>query len=361
MTEYKELLENIDIQDWLSDEAIDYKRGSSANLNVRQCPFCGSQNYKVYMRADDGRGVCFAGSCHQQKFNFFSFVREHLGVGNADVFRHLEQYAQRSGFKPATAGQHSPAPVTPDEWNLPRSTPLPGLNGTSTLPYLIERKVLLSTQSLFQLSYCHEGHFNYVNADGKRSRMDFSGRVLIPVHDLDGVARTFQGRDVTGTAEKRYLFPPMLPGTGRFLYGAHLHRGKDHLVIGEGAFDVWAIHQSIDGMADMKGMGAVGSFGLSIGGSDERGDDQLGRLRQLKQNGLKTLTFLWDAEKGALRHALDAGMALRREGFAVRIGLLPPGKDPSECSTEQVRAAIREAVVLSDGTFLRMKLRSPFS
>ena len=355
---FDELMDSLNVQDILDAEGISFRRASSGELNIRQCPWCQGSSSKVYLNERKLRGVCFHGSCGQ-RFTFFTFMRQHLETDSKGTFQVLERYGLENGFKPATDRDFAPAPLTPGDWKLPRSTPLPASNG-HTLEYLLERKVLPETQRLFQLSYCHEGSYSYTDAYGNGRKMDFSQRVIIPVVDLDGSAQTFQGRDITGEAEKRYLFPPMLPGTGRFLYGAHLHQEKAHLVIGEGPFDTWAIHQSINGMAEFRDTGEIGSFGLSIGDSDEQGDDQLGRLRQLKRVNLKTLTFLWDAEKGALKRALDAGMKLRREGFAVRIGLLPEGKDPSDCSTEQVRVAIRDAIALNDQSYFQLSLRSPY-
>ena len=353
-----ELLETVDIQDWLDTEGIDYRIGGAGQLNIRECPVCGDSRWKVYLNQEHGRGLCFHGECNA-KFNLFSFARAHLGTDTRGTALHFESYVRGTGGMPVAPKVVS-VPVTPGSWQMPSSIPLPTSTGM-THPFLIERRITLATQAMFGLRFCDEGSHRYVNHEGLDRVQDFSQRILIPVEDLDGEIKTFQGRDVTGEAEKRYLFPASLPGTGRFLYGASYVRNRSHLIICEGPFDVMATHQAIEGMQEFKDVGAIGSFGLSIGKGDQTGDDQLGRLRILKREGLKTLTFLWDGEHGAFKQAVEAGRSLREEGFKVRIGMLPQNKDPADVSTEIVRSAIREAQSLTDHNLLRFTLQNPYS
>ena len=41
MSALDEILENIELTDWLDYEAIDWKKGSSGQAQVRICPSCG--------------------------------------------------------------------------------------------------------------------------------------------------------------------------------------------------------------------------------------------------------------------------------------------------------------------------------
>lgn len=355
MTDLQELLDDIDVADFLDYEAISYRRvGAGTNLNIRECPFCGSSNWKTYMRADNGRGLCFRGDC-QAKFSLFSFTRQHLNADNKATAEHIKQYALQAGSVSARPKiEHDP--VT-DGWELPSSIPLPTPDG-QTHPSLIKRRITLDTQALYGLRWCEEGRWTYKDIDGVQRAQIFDRRIIIPVHDLDGVVRSFQGRDGTGKAEKRYLFPSGLPGTGRFLYGGHLVSGKSHLVIGEGPFDTMAIHQAISNHPDFRNVGAVGSFGLSIGISE--GDDQLARLLKLKQAGTSTLTFLWDGERGAFLAAVANGEKLLSHGFRVRIGLLPADHDPNEVDTVVVRKAIEEAQELTPMQALAFRLNPAY-
>ncbi len=77
-------------------------------------------------------------------------------------------------------------------------------------------------------------------------------RLLIPVYDLDGKLVTFQGRDIIGDQDAKYLFPPALPGTGRFLYNGHNAVRARRIAMGEGAFDVFSLKAAIDGESDLR-------------------------------------------------------------------------------------------------------------
>lgn len=351
-----DLIAEVDLEDFLSWEAITYRRaGSGANLQIQECPFCGDSRFKVYFHRDKKTGLCFHGDCNA-RFNLFTFTRQHLGTDNQGTINHLKEYARQAGHvsaRPATVER-----LPTEGWELPDSVPLPTPEG-HTHPSLIKRHITLDTQALFGLRWCEKGRWSYQDMDGVQRQMIFDQRIIIPVHDLDGTVKTFQGRDGTGTAEKRYLFPATLPGTGRFLYGGHLVSGKSHLVIGEGPFDVMATHQAISGHPDFRDVGAVGSFGLSIGIGD--GNDQLARLLKLKQEGANTLTFLWDGERGAYLAAVNYGEKLLAHGFRVRIGLLPPDHDPNEVPTQTVREAIENAQELTQMGALLARLHPAYA
>jgi DNA primase len=192
----------------------------------------------------------------------------------------------------------------------------------------------------------------------------FSGRVIIPIRDLDGQLVTFQGRDITGKADPKYLFPARLSSTARYLYNGHRAKveGWAHAVMGEGAPDVWAIQAAIDGDRNWRGIGAIGSFGKNLTLDAEPGmPTQLQALMELKAAGLKIITILWDGERAALTGAVKAAEKLVRYGFAVRIGFLPRGKDPAEVAGEIVRKAIDRALPYSKALGIKIKLRNPYA
>jgi DNA primase len=356
--ELQKVIEGIDLEDWLTWEAISFKRvGGGSNLRLQYCPFCGDSRNKVFFHREKKQGLCFHGDC-QAKFNLFTFARQHLGTNNRGVIQHLKQYARQAGV--IRARPVITEPVVADGWELPESIPLPTPEGM-THPMLITRKITLDTQALFGLRWCEEGRWTYNDGDGVTRQQIFDQRIIIPVHDLDGTVKSFQGRDGTGKADKRYLFPATLPGTGRFLYGAHLVDGRSHLVLGEGPFDVMATHQAISGHPDYKDVAAVGVFGLSVSTGDREGaNDQLARLLQLKQRGVRRLTFLRDGEPGAYLASIKDGEALLKHGFEIGIGLLPQDCDPNEVDTAIVRRAIEEAQTLTPLTALAMRLNCPY-
>lgn len=351
-----DLLSRVDLEEWLDYEALDYRRTAGGdNLQLRVCPFCGDERWRVYMHRDKKLGVCFHAEC-AKRFNLFSFARAHLDADSVGTIRHFEDYGSR-----VLHLRRPPKPVLPlptPSAILPASVPLPTPDGM-THPYLLDRKVLLSTQTLFGLRWCEDASWSYEDGDGGHKQMWFGKRILLPIHDLDGSVQTFVGRDATGKAQLRYLFPPRLPSASRYLYGSELAGEAGHLILGEGPFDAIAIHQALD-HPDFADCAALGTFGLSIGHGDAEGDDQLGRLLRLRQAKPRRITMLWDGEAGALREALNAGDLLARHGFPVAIGLLPPDSDPGELDTRAIRHAIETALPWDATLRVRLTLKSPY-
>lgn len=356
--ELQELLDLIDPEDFLDWLGVDYRvtRGrSGTQLNIKTCPRCGGSDRKVYLNAESGLGSCFHGACvGEPGFNIFSFTRHHCGGGREAVDQ-LKLYATTVGWKPKAKSQARISPdVTSDDLVLPESHPLP-IKGRN-LSYLQARGIGIEVIQYLGWRFCDKGFFAYTNPEGNPARQDYSKRVIIPVRDMDGVIRTFQGRDITGTSERRYLFPPGVAGTGRFLYNANQARGAETIVLVEGAFDAAA---TIQALAEDKtqSVGVVGTFGkkISMGVSGEF--DQLTQLYQLKQEGARRFIIMWDGEPQTIATACDEGLALARLGFEVYIALLPTGKDPNEVPALTVRKAIREAHRLTPMWVSSFKLR----
>jgi DNA primase len=187
--------------------------------------------------------------------------------------------------------------------------------------------------------------------------MNFSRRVIFPIYDLDGDMMTFQGRDVTGQAERKYLFPAGLPGTSRFLYnGVHCQR-KSHVVMNEGVMDVIATFTAL--RETHPEIGVVGSFGIELS-TGRDGADQVSRLLDMKDQGLRYVTIMWDGEKGAFEKALKAAKIVRSIGLGARIALLPAGQDPGESDPRDIRKAFDDALAVDNTSALRLRLQNPY-
>lgn len=354
--ELNEILENLDLESYLDFMGIQYRTrpGSSGRqLNIKCCPSCGDTNWKVYANEATGLGNCFKGSCELGSFNKWKFIKAYLGSPAAgDVIRHIKEAAAAMGWRPKKT---SAAVDYSTEVKLPRSIPLPDENGNN-LGYLEARGVTADLARFFHLSYCHSG--GYTTLDGIREvRQDYSGRVLIPVFDLEGVLRTFQGRDITGTKEPKYLFPPGLAASGRFLYNGYNAWNSEQIVVGEGAFDVIAIHAAMQGDPAMRNIAAVGTFGMHLS-SNADGGDQLDAFLALSKGKLKRITLMWDSEPAALRAALKATETLKSVGISARIAILPKGKDPNEVSAHVVREAFLSSVDPNDASGMKAVMKS---
>ena len=347
-----ELLGQVDIESWLDREGVDYKiayGSSGVQANVRQCPECGDDRWKVYLNTETGLGNCFV--C-EEKFNKWKFIKLELGLDNRQAIEHLKQVASEAGWTPRKVKTNDVA-WTRGELIIPISYSLP-INGRN-LQYLEERHIDIETAQYFRLRYSHSGVFKY-SANGDEIAQSYARRIIIPIFDLDGTLVSFQGRDITDKAEKKYLFPPGYASTGKYLYNAHNAIGAQRILVGEGVFDVMAAKLALDTEVDLRDVIPVGTFGKHLSASGD-GDDQFGAFLKLQKQGLRHVTFMWDGSRNALLAAVDAGLKLREIGLDVYIAELPKDKDPNEVLAEQVVSAYWKATRLTLTSAVKLKIR----
>lgn len=356
----QELEDELDMEFLLDRESIAYRvtRGvSGEQLNIRQCPNpeCRDTRWRTYFGTETGRGNCFV--CNF-KFGKLSFIHAYYEYENwRDTFRQAEELLREQGWRPKRTAI---AAVDDADVVLPMSHELPLPTGEN-LAYLETRGFNADIARYFRLRWCEFGWWKYKEPDGSIRTQDFSNRVIIPVYDLDGSLKTFQGRDLAGVSASKYLFPKALPGTGRYLLNGQNVVATDHVVMGEGAFDVAAIKVAFDLDPALRHITPVASFGKHLSYGSASGDDQLGRFITLKARGLKFVTIMWDGEQKALEAALNAAKLLSGIGLTVRIALLPYTKDPNEVLPEVLQRAHYSAEVWSPALDIRWRLRNPYS
>ena len=366
MSDLKELSDELDLEQWFDREGLAYRgptRGSSGmQINVRDCPndHCRDNRYRVYLNAETGLGKCFV--C-DTTFNKLSFINAYLhGDAKAkkwgETLKHVKSACVDQGWRPKRTV--TAAVEVPTEIKLPDSFPLPTADGQN-LKYLEARGVGTELAAYFHLAYCDSGWWNWTKEDGTRGGQKWEQRLIIPVYDLDGKLVTFQGRDVIGDQDAKYLFPPALPGTGRFLYNAQNAVRAKRIAMGEGAFDVMGLKIALDGESELRDIVPVGSFGKHLSTGDLEGNDQLGQILVLKSYGLEEVIICWDGTPDALASALKAAESLRKVGLRVRIALLPLDQDPNEARPEIVRKAVWEAKEFTSRLAVEWRLRNPYT
>ena len=352
----------VSVEDLLDYEGVEYRATSGSRgpqFNVKTCPTCGGDSWKVYLSRDTGYGNCFHGSCGAS-FNLWTFAKALLDTADSRIVGvKFDEIAKLGGWRPKRREKKVSVEPIIGAIKMPTSIPIPDAN----IPYLADRGVSVETARQFALRMCYDGSWRYKDEAGADKSRPFSGRILIPIFDLDGSLATFQGRDVSGLLDPKYLFPSRLPSTARYIYNGQRAAAErwSHLILGEGAFDCIAIQTAIDGDHTLRGMGAGGSFGKKLTLDYDPGQTtQLQALQKLREFGLHTITIMWDGEKKAFQSAVRDAGRLTNLGFNARIALLPPGKDPAEVSAEVVRMSIRLAVPYSRNLEVRSKLRSPY-
>jgi hypothetical protein len=182
-------------------------------------------------------------------------------------------------------------------------------------PYLAVRGVPSLIADHFELGYC---------LPDQKSMM--KNRVVIPIHDHDGVLLAYAGRwvgDDLPEGEGKYKLPPKFHKQS-VLYNLHRVRGKKHLVVVEGYFGVFRLFQL--------GVPAVALMGSSLSAA---------QVTLLREAGVKFLTVLLDGDEAG-RQAAPAIMArLATEPFLVKFGLLPEGSQPDTVPEAFLRELLR--------------------
>jgi len=359
--ELDELIDTVDVEDFLAFEGIDYKvtRGHSGiQLNLRECPRCHGTDWKVYLNAETGLGNCFHGACSAEPgFNKFSYVYNLVNKNYAETINVLKRYASSVGWRPKTKTRPVDEVVT--DVVLPNSIALP-IKGRM-LKYLSDRGFTAETAEFFHWRFSKSGFYRYTIA-GELKNQDYSNRVVIPVYDIEGKLVTFQGRSIDPNPLRKYIFPPGLPGAGRYIYNAHNAVGCKQVVMGEGALDVAAIKQAFDKDASLRGVAPIGSFGKSLSMAESGTEnDQLSDLKKLKASGLEEITMMWDGEASTVIAAVKTGLELKRYGFKVRIATLPLDKDPNEVDDSVVRGAFMLATELTSISAARIMSKYSFA
>lgn len=358
----EEINEELDLEFYFERESLSFKLGRGASgmqINAKHCPGCGDSRWRVYLNADSGLGNCFV--CNES-YNKLKFIHIHLGHSDAQwraTYEIVGEVLRDQGWRPkrmiGAAVEIDTGPV-----KLPYSHELPTADNQN-LVYLERRDINGELARYFHLRWCEFGWWQFAKDDGTAGRQNFANRVIIPVFDLDGTLVTFQGRDLSGASEQKYLFPLALPGTGRFLYNGQNVLLTKEIAMGEGAFDVAAMKRAFDSEVSLRHVIPVGSFGKHLSYGSPEGNDQLGRFIKLKASGVKMVTIMWDGEEKALVAALNAAKLLTGIGLVARIALLPFDKDPNEVLPEVVTAAYREAAIWTPKLDLQWRLRNPYA
>jgi DNA primase len=331
-----EILDKLDMVSYLDREGVEYREtnGSSGDqLNVRTCPKCGGSKWKVFLNAESGLGNCFHGDC-ESKYNKYTFIEASIGLSGRSLIEYLKVVAHEQGWRPPRK-KSEPVDKEAVELILPKSIPIP--YKSKNLAYLENRNITSELASYFHLRYCIRGWFAHM-VNGEEKFINFNNRVLIPIFDMNGKLVSFQGRDITGSAERKYLFPSGFASTGAYLYNAHNVKDTKRVLVGEGVFDVMAQKIALDEDEALRDVIPIGTFGKHLSAS------QLEEVRKLQAKGVEEVTFMWDAEKSAIEAAVASAEQVKGLGLRARIAILPKGKDPNEVPTNIVRQAYWEAL-----------------
>lgn len=265
------------------------------------CPECDSQrtkDYRLWFNVKRNVGTCY--KCHRS-FNTTKLVQALEGVGFAQALRLIKEHTVGGVLSLALLRQHVEQAFTvvteqPEE-ALPE-VELPDefkpVEPDGRFPaYIMERIGSIKTILDYGIGWCPRGFYR--------------DRMVVPVR-LHGRTVSFVARDMTGTAERKVLYPKGTK-TSRVLFNYDRAKSFERVVLVEGALD--AIRVGPRGMA---------LFGTSI--SDAQ-------VALLAKSEARDVVVMLDGDAAGEAGAEKVAKRLRTS-FSVRLARLPVGTDPDD-------------------------------
>ena len=280
------------------------------------CPFCGTErrsDLRMYVSADEEKSLDErVGYCHHcpRGFSAVEFVAAAEKVSK-DRARKLLGGDDSRYAKTVELAEEAEELIYPQVFPI---TDYP-----SAWAYCQGRGITLEMIQHFDLGYCP---FHTERPDG--SLIYTKSRIIFPIKDREGKVVSWQGRDITGEARMKYLFPDRFTKS-KFLYNCNaIKKGPAYLILSEGVMHClgWT-------RAGLKSV--VGTFGKSVS------HDQL--------------EIIADIQPQVLFVALDSDAHWDKYTFVEAHGHMFPatrivdldGKD----ADEMTRAALKAALVNS--------------
>jgi DNA primase len=274
-----------------------------------------SSNQSFIVNTEKNAWACHSNSCMASRDgraggNVLDFVAamERCSVRDAalklqDWFAVTAKPAPRERVVSAAEGAPSFAPTVTEESNKPMAFTLGGTDPCHS--YLAQRGVDLKSAA----------HFGIGFYPGKGC---MEGRIVIPIHNEDGVLVAYAGRN-PGQSEPRYKFPPRFR---KSLVLFNLHRAIRHgkaVIVVEGFFDCFRVHQA--GFPCVVAL--MGCF-LSH------------RQEALLQQHFREVTLMLDGDNAG-RRASATIVARLVTKLAVRAVEVPHSTQPDQLSVDQIR------------------------
>jgi DNA primase len=175
----------------------------------------------------------------------------------------------------------------------------------SSHPYLAGRGIDSETARYFGIGY-------------HRGKGSMAGRVVVPIHDENGLLVAYAGRSVDET-DPKYRFPPRFRKSFVLF---NLHRAAAHgesVVVVEGFFDCIKVHQ-----AGLPCVVALMGCSLSV------------RQEKLLQQHFREVILLLDGDKAGRSAGANIAKHLASK-LSIRFVEVPDGSQPDQMGADQIR------------------------
>ncbi len=291
-----------------------------------------------------------------EKGSVFTFVQKRLGLDFVDAVKYV---GQKAGIevREITRRREGPDPREP-LWEANAAAAdyfqrmlWQGDAGTAARDYLARRDVTREQAEQFGIGFAPReiglmrAHLQTLGLDDERQlaaglltqredveepRPRFRGRLMFPIHDVQGRVVGFGGR-LLGPGEPKYLNSAESPTffKGRTLYGLgwakNAIRRADRVLLVEGYFD--CVRLMMAGIPEV-----IAPLGTALTAAQA----------ELLRRYTKNVYLLYDSDTAGLKATFRAGDELLRLGMSVQVVTLPEGEDPDSFVRARGRDALEE-------------------
>jgi len=313
-------LTKLDLEALLTSLDIEWK---SSGENVGRhctgicCPFCDDNNFHLGIFKSGKNFSCWKCRTTGSLFDLLSAIR---GISWKEYVQLISQQALwRSKdavgeIQRIFAGTEEETPLSERQtYNvLPEYTETITEDSLTRSPllqrFLSERDISLATLIASRVAVGRAG--------------DFCHRLVVPIYEENEMVG-YQGRDLTGKANLKYLTPAGF-NIMDYLYNVDFVEPRSSIILVEGIIDAWRL-----------GFGTVATFSTVVSAI------QRSKLFKLKPT---ELVFAWDSDA--------YGLAKKQAEYwaplvdKVKVIRFPDGHDPDSFGEEGTKALIREALSL---------------
>lgn len=298
------------------------RHSNRQNINVTPCPICGdNRRHKFYVNISGGKdnGRWNSYCCHDQgglvelvmavesmsRPEAVAFIRAEVDGEDEDRVIPL---TSSTIAEPSVARSEAPGCAFPE--NLYNVSENDEIVHHGRPVALTERGI---TQALID-KYDLRRTFAPTAFKG-RLRPEFNNRLIIPIPASDGQSfLSWQGRDLTGQSENKYVFPPG-DQSASTLYGWQVAQHQKMVILVEGVFHKWAF----DNLADIIdnqvfGDGCVATFGKKLSAAQE---DLL-----MSSPAIENVVIAWDLDA-----ATQISKVAQRLNGRKRLFIMPASAD----------------------------------
>lgn len=297
----QEALEKWDVEKFLREEKVAFKDSPGSDELIMDCPHCEEEGKtdKLWINKQKKIGYCYY--CDES----WSAVRIVMEFAGLNYFETLKLLMRNRVVSYSADLDKAVAEVTAEEeevieqvYELPKAIRLPKefIPVTASTPapkYMLDRGISTATAMMYKLGWCISGYFK--------------GRMIMPFY-VKGRLISYSARDMTGKAEKKYLYPKGAP-TGKGIFNYDRIKEYDRIYLTEGC---------IDAITSGRDVGALGGKSLTMH-----------QNLLLAEAAPSEVVFMFDGDEAGREATIKC--AEKVAGYTTPLCIFTPwGKDPDQ-------------------------------